>query len=223
MNTKRQISKRKIIFFQENILKWYYLNGRDFPWRKKNINNYQRIISEILLQRTRAETVNSFFPLFIKKFPTWKSLSTSPIEEIEEFIKPIGLYRQRSIKIKQLATEMVKRNGRFPKTRNLLESIPGIGQYISNAILLFVHNEPQPLLDVNMARLLERFFGQRELTDIRYDPFLQDLSLQIVSHQNAWELNWGILDFASKVCKIQSPLCNDCIIKKLCNHKSIIN
>lgn len=217
----RRVSKKKIIFFQETLLEWYRDNGRDFPWRKKNISIYQRIISEVLLQRTKAETIKTYFPLFISKYPSWKSISLSPLNEIEEFIKPIGLYRTRSTSLKKLADEMVKRNGRFPRSRDEIESIPGIGQYIANAILLFVHNEPQPLLDVNMARLLERFFGERKLADIRYDPYLQQLSQQIIEHEKSWELNWGILDYASLICLKKKPFCSFCILRKKCLLNSI--
>jgi hypothetical protein len=54
------------------------------------------------------------------------------------------------------------------------------GQYIANAVLLLCHGEPQPLLDVNMARVLERVFGPKKLADIRYDPYLQQLAMRIV-------------------------------------------
>ena len=50
-----------------------------------------------------------------------------------------------------------------------------------------------------MSRVLERFFGKRKLSDIRYDPYLQKLSAIIVEHHKTKEINWAILDFASFV------------------------
>src|SRR5690606_36430353 len=102
------------------------------------------------------------------------------------------------------------------KDRQDLESIPFMGQYISNAVELVIFNEPSPLVDVNMARVLERFFGPRMMADIRYDPYLQKLSYLIVKHENAKEINWAILDFAAKVCKSTKPMCNLCILKSSC-------
>ena len=86
---------------------------------------------------------------------------------------------------------MAKRNGRFPSTRVEVEALPGVGQYITNATLLLCHGEAQPLLDVNMARVLERVFGPRKLVDIRYDPYLQNLAFEIVQCKGAKELNLG--------------------------------
>ena len=181
------------------------------------MSNYQKVISEVLLQRTKAETVAKFYSQFIEKYPFWKSLASAKPNELEKHLKPIGLQKQRSERLLNLAKEMVKRNGRFPKDRKRLESIPFVGQYIANAILLFIHNEPQPLLDVNMARLLERFFEPRKLADIRDDPFLQELARIVVQHEKSKIINWAIIDFASLICK-KKPLCEECVVKDYCTY-----
>ncbi len=211
----KHISKRKIRFFQQELLKWYETNGRKFYWRKRRLTNYQYIIAEVLLQRTKAETVAKFYPNFIIEFPNWKSLADADVKRIKEYLKPVGLYTQRSIRLKNLAIEMIKRKGRLPRKREELESIPFIGQYIANAIELVIFNEPSPLVDVNMARVLERFFGERQLADIRYDPYLQELSYVIVEHENAKDMNWAVLDFAAIICK-PKPLCLICPLATKC-------
>ena len=212
------ISKRQIKYFQKKLILWFEENGRKFPWRKKRLSNYQRIISEVLLQRTKAETVAKFYPKFIKSYPSWKSLASVREEDLKICLKPLGLYKQRAPRLLGLAKEIARKNGRFPKNRKELETIPFVGQYIANAILLFVHNNPEPLLDVNMARLLERFFGPRKLVDIRDDPYLQNLSKRVVDHENPRDLNWAILDFATIICKVRNPLCTNCILKSKCEY-----
>ncbi len=207
--------KEKIEFLQKNLLKWYKLHRRKFPWRNKSITNYQKVIAEVLLQRTKAETVSKFYPQFIKDFPNWKSLADAPVKKIETYLIPIGLYRQRSIRLKNLAIEMVKRNGHLPRDRKDLESIPFMGQYIANAVELVVFNEPSPLVDVNMARVLERFFGPRKMADIRYDPYLQNLSNELVNHKKTKEINWAILDFSALICSVL-PKCDICRLRKKC-------
>jgi A/G-specific adenine glycosylase len=213
-----KISNDLIKYFQDKLGKWFEKNGRKFPWRKAKLSNYQKVISEVLLQRTKAETVNAFFPQFIKDYPSWKTLAIAKQEEIEKYLKPLGLFKQRSPRLLGLAKEMVKRNGRFPKDREELESIPFVGQYIANAIMLLIHNDPQPLLDVNMARLLEKFFGPRKLADIRDDPYLQDLSMKVINHKNSKIINWAIIDFATAVCKKRKPSCDVCVLKNKCNY-----
>jgi A/G-specific adenine glycosylase len=211
------VTSEKIKFFQERLLAWYKTSGRKFYWRKKGLTNYQYVIAEVLLQRTRAETVAKFYPNFIIEFPNWKSLAEADLQRIEDYLKPIGLYRQRSIRLKNLAIEMVKRNGKLPRDRQDLESIPFMGQYIANAVELVIFNEPSPLVDVNMSRVLERFFGPRKMADIRYDPYLQELCYNVVDHVDTKKMNWAILDFAALICRTK-PQCQICLLSSKCNY-----
>lgn len=164
--------KELIAPFQIRMLRWYYENGRSFIWRDATATSYEKLIAELLLQRTKAELVNSFFCKFVEKFPSWIELAATDESEIEVFLRPIGLSRRRAKSLHELSVAMIARGGLFPKDRIELEMLPGIGQYLASAIRLLIFNEPEPLLDVNMQRVLERNFGPRKLSDIRYDPYL---------------------------------------------------
>jgi A/G-specific adenine glycosylase len=205
--------------FRAKLLRWFDQEGRKLPWRRSR-NRYQEIIAEVLLQRTRAETVAAFFPEFIQRYPTWTELDSADLGGLRRFLRPIGLWRRRSDSIKALAREMVARNGRFPTARRDIEALPGVGQYIANAIQLFCHGKPRPLLDTNVARVLERVFGPRKLADIRYDPYLQSLAKRVVRCASPRQINWAILDLAAKVCATRSPRCNICPLARLCIYKS---
>ena len=212
----KKITKKSVHYFQDKILSWFEENGRTFPWRKAGISNYKKVIAEVLLQRTKAETISQFYPIFLKKYPTWNSIDKSRLKTLEKALKPIGLYSQRSMLLKKLAKEMIKRNGRLPRNKEEIEKLPFAGQYITNAILQFVFNDPAPLLDVNMSRVLERFFGARDLSDIRYDPYLQRLAWSVIKHDKSKMINREISDFAARVCKNNKPLCRECEISNRC-------
>jgi len=207
----------KIEFLREELLNWFDLNGRDFPWRKKRLSSYKIVISEILLQRTKAESVSQYYSGFIEKFPSWKILANAEPKQLEIYLQPLGLSKQKSLRLSLLAKEMVTRKGKFPENRSELDSIPFIGQYIANAIELFIFGKSSPLLDVNMARLIERFFQPRKLADIRYDPYLQKMANRIVNTENSVNLNWAILDFAALICTAQNPKCNVCVLRRNCS------
>lgn len=212
----------KLAKFRQRLMKWFKTSGRSFPWRSSSSRNYVVIISEILLQRTQAARVGDFFEDFIRRYPSWKRLSRAPQKELRHFLQPLGLWRRRAATIVSLAREMDRRNGKLPQTRDEIEMLPGVGQYIANAILLFCFGERQPLLDVNMARVLERSFGDRRLSDIRYDPYLQTLSRRVLARGDAKQLNWAILDLASSVCLIRSPRCNACPVSLNCHFRSLL-
>jgi A/G-specific adenine glycosylase len=211
-----KISQTKISLFRTYLVNWYQENGRHFSWRNKSADNYQKIIAEILLQRTRVDIVARFIPKFYRKYRSWRQLSKTCDHELQEFLRPLGLWRARSKTVKKLATEMVKRRGVFPKERNEILALPGIGEYIASAVQLFCYNHPEPLFDVNMARLLERYFGKRRKCDIYRDPNLKALSKVVISVDNPVELNWAILDFSHLICKNKKPLCTLCPLSAAC-------
>jgi A/G-specific adenine glycosylase len=207
----------EIAWFRARIRKWSTSKKkRDLPWRHSSANEYVKVLSEILLQRTRVEVVASFLPAFIQRYPSWERLAKATQRDLKKFLQPIGLWRRRASSLNKLAKEMVKRGGKFPTSREEIETLPNVGQYIANAILLFCHGDAQPLLDVNMARVLERFFGPRKLADIRYDPYLQSLSRAVVRSKDPIAINWAILDHAMLVCKISRPLCESCPVVSKC-------
>lgn len=213
----RQPSQRQIAALQANILSWFATNGRRFPWRRKSATHYQRIVSEILLQRTRAEVAARFLPRFTDRYSSWSQLASASESDLGEFLRPIGLWRRRAESLIKLAGVMAARGGRFPRTRTEVEALPAVGQYVCNAIMLFTGRLDEPLLDVNMARVLERCFGPRKLVDIRYDPDLQGVSRLVVAGPHATELNWAILDLAAVLCTQRAPRCSECPLRRSCD------
>lgn len=212
------VTQQEITEFQDKLLAWFEDSARSFPWREDNLSNYELIIAEVLLQRTKAETVSGFYKKFIALFPTWNSIAYADLEVIENALRPIGLYRQRSKRLHSLANEMVQRQGLLPDNRKELETIPFLGQYIANAVELLIFKRRKPLIDVNMARVLERYFEKRKKADIRFDADLQYLAEKVVNHENSKEISWAMLDFAALICKASKPLCEICFVKSNCNY-----
>lgn len=208
----------KIIYIQKYLLAWYKSNGRKFSWREDNLSNYEIIISEILLQRTKAETVSNFYFKYFTTYPNWEKLWKASEQEIQDFLKPLGLNVQRGTRLYKLAQEIKKRKGILPLTTNEVSELDMFGQYITNAYELLILKKHSPLLDVNMARFLERLFGKRKLSDIRYDSKLKMLAHKIVDHSDSKIINWAILDYAALICKSRNPKCISCSLKIRCKY-----
>ena len=98
-------------YLQHRLLEWFDENHRIFPWREDGATKYQQIVSEILLQRTKAETVAKYFETFFSKFPDWNALANASLEELEEVMRPLGLYRHRARRLYKLGEE------RFQETK----------------------------------------------------------------------------------------------------------
>lgn len=215
---RRQPPAEKTSWFRSRLLHWYQKNGRRFWWRKRRASPFEVVISEVLLQRTQAQAVERFIRGFVRRYPDWQSLARAPLRQLQNALKPLGLWRRRAVALRSLARKVSTVNGALPGTREALESLPGVGQYIASAVLTFCYHKREPLLDVNMARVLERFFGPRQLVDIRYDPYLQTLARQTVDPEIPQQYNWAVLDLAALVCTPRKPKCEVCPLSQRCSY-----
>ena len=214
---RRMPARSRVQKFQSHLATWYNTHGRSFLWRQESATVYDEIIAEVLLQRTRAEAVDQILPSFLERYSSWEELANAEEHELGETLRPLGLWRKHSSTLARLSKEMTQRKGVFPNERVELEALPGVGQYLANAIEMICFDKPRPLVDTNMARLLERYFHPRKLADIRYDPYLQRLAAQIVDTPNYRHINWAVLDFGALVCTPRNPKCHDCPLSNGCN------
>lgn len=213
----KRSDKLRLNKLQSRLLDWYAEHGRALPWRDAGASTYEKICVEVLLQRTRAETVAGIYGVFFARFSSWQVIAGAEIHELEQAFKPIGLWQRRARSLKALATFAVERDGLFPCTEEELAHVPAVGQYVANAILLFQHGQPRPLIDTNMARVIERYLRPRRLSDIRHDPWLQAASRWLVRGSDPVRVNWAALDLAHAYCLPRTPRCVICPLRKWCN------
>ncbi len=217
-------SERRVTLFREKLTRWFLGHRRTFPWRETNASLYVLLVTEVLLQRTRAETISGFLPIFLRKYPNWETIAASDLGDLEETLRPIGLWRRRAPPLHGLAVQLVARDGQWPRKREELEALPAVGQYVANAALLFAHDEPHPLMDSSMARLLRRYFAILPVkADIRHDQALHAIAYKVLTKGAAIELNWAILDTSARYCRPRQPLCFDCPLKRSCAHGGFVS
>lgn len=221
MNRYTGRDKARVLLVRRALRSWFKKSGRSFPWRDITCSPYELVLAEVLLQRTRAETVAAFLPRFLGRYRSWRSLSRASHRELERVLRPVGLSRRRATALRALSRAMLKQACRLPRTRSDLEALPGVGQYIANAILVMVHGQAAPLLDSNMVRVLERCFGPRQRADIRHDPHLQQLSLALVHCKDARQINLALLDLGALVCSPRCPRCTICPLSGLCIYRRL--
>lgn len=171
----------------------------------------------MLLQQTQAVRVATFLGEFFQRYPTLESIASEDKERLAAVLAPLGLQNRRAHRMKQLAIALLDNGGEIPRTRTDLLRLPGVGPYVANAYLSVAHGETLPSLDVNMARILERLFGPRQLVDIRYDPHLEATSHLVVEEaDDPRVLNWARLDLGALYCTARNPKCERCPLKSCC-------
>ncbi len=213
---RNKITKRKLQL-SHKLLYWSKKNSLSYPWRKTS-DPYKVMISEMLLRRTRASSVEKIYNIFLKRFPTVKVLAESSTKEIEKEIKSLGI-KSRSIKIKHVSNKLVKKfPDKFPTREQELLDIFGHGsKYTINAIRCFSLNQLVPIFDVNVKRIFERVFSIK----FERDSHKKKSSWEIVSYalpeNKIKQYNWALLDLGKSVCISSNPRCEICPLNTICD------
>lgn len=206
-----------IVEFQVMLLEWYKSNKRTFEWRY-TFNPYYVLISEILLQQTDANKVIIPYKTLIELYPSLSDLERVDSKGIITIFSSIGLF-YRADRLKNICKQVLnKYGGVIPASREELQSISGIGNYIANSILCFGYNLPYAIVDTNIIRIYKRVFGiQSRKTRERDDSTFWDFAQIMLPENDFVDFNYALLDFGAIVCKKLKPLCTKCCLRHMCN------
>lgn len=210
MNKSLKIAKEVRVRWAKEIRNWEKTNGRKFSWRE-NRTPYRILIAEILLKRTTSTAAIRLYNDFLKLYPDLRSLSKAPLNELELLIQPIGLYRQRSKQLKQLAVYVEEHfNGILPSDYSSLIEIPGIGKYTASSILCFSYGIRKSIVDSNVERILVRAFSVR-------GKYISSVAEILVDKDEPDVYNYGLLDLGALICHYNTPKCLECPVYCLCD------
>ena len=208
--------KEKII--TKKILKWYDLNKRPLPWRKKvsvEKKQYYTLISEFMLQQTQVITVIPFFNRFIKNLPSINSLAKVSEKKLIKLWEGLGYY-SRARNLKKSAQVILKNfDGKLPDNFEDLITLPGIGNYTANAILAIAFNKPYIPLDGNIERVLKRYLYLKKDKEIQKDYLLQKKSVFGKTLRSS-DYAQALMELGALICKPNNPICAQCPIIKNC-------
>jgi A/G-specific adenine glycosylase len=207
-------ARRDVI--RRRLLEWYDAHRRDLPWRRTR-DPYRIWLSEAMLQQTRVETVIPYYDRFLERFPTLEALAVADEEGVLEAWAGLGYYsRARNLK---RAAEIVAREhrGALPRDERALRSLPGIGAYTAGAIRSIAFDEPAPLVDGNVRRVLARLLARRSP-----DPEeTWRLARALVPDERPGAFNQALMELGATVCTPRSPACNACPLRRSCAARAL--
>jgi A/G-specific adenine glycosylase len=198
---------------QGALIAWFRRGHRDMPWRRTR-DPYAIWVSEIMLQQTRVETVVPYFERWMRRFPSVRALAEAPLDDVLAQWAGLGYYA-RARNLQRAAQQIVeKHGGRFPRAREDVHALPGVGPYTAGAILSIAFGEKEPILDGNVARVLSRLFfvenpGKR-------DEKLWALAEQLLPAESPGDFNQALMELGATVCTPRAPSCLACPLRKYC-------
>lgn len=212
MTSPFKLDRQNARHFRVRVLDWAKEHGRAFFWRKHGVSPFAVLVTEILLARTRAEAVEPVAKRLLQRYPNAKALREAPVRSVQRMVYPLGLYRKRAKALVKLAvTIAAKYRGSVPRQVEELVSLPYVGRYAANALLCFSLGERRPVVDANVARLFQRFFGlQPAIGKLDGIEDYWNLSSRLLPRRNVRFFNWALLDLGALVCTPRKPLCREC-------------
>ena len=177
-------------------------------------DSFELLIAVVLSAQTTDVSVNRVTPALFEKYPDAISLSEASEEDVMRLIHSIGLYKNKSRKIINLAKELVKRfDGEVPSKREELESLPGVGRKTANVVLSNCFDYPAFAVDTHVSRVSKRLMIARKEDDV----LTIEKKLMKFFPRNCWSrLHHQFIFFGRYKCKAKNPECTDCPFRDSC-------
>jgi len=217
--------QRKIAAIVSRLLEWYPKNARDLPWRRTT-DPYSVYVSEIMLQQTQVKTVVPYWQRWIRRLPDVRALARARPDAVLKLWEGLGYYL-RARNLQKAARIIIDRHeGRFPEKFDDLLALPGVGRYTAGAVCSIAFNQPTPVLDGNVIRVLTRLSGiagnpRQNETNARLWEFAQDLVLAAARREqpgerNCAHFNQSLMELGAVLCTPRLPKCPLCPVRKHC-------
>lgn len=203
--------------FSQQVLAWFAQYGRkDLPWQD-NPTPYRVWVSEIMLQQTQVVTVIPYYQRFMARFPDIASLAAAHIDDVLHHWSGLGYYARARHLHRAAQTVQQEYNGVFPSDFDAVLSLAGIGRSTAGAILALSQQQPYPILDGNVKRVLCRYHAVSGWPNAaQVSDQLWRLATAHTPRQDVAEYTQAMMDLGATVCRRSRPLCLQCPLQSGC-------
>ena len=205
---------KRISWIRATLRQVYRSSERKYPWRRR-ISIFRTLITECLLQRTRADAVLQIWPDFMARYGDPKRLKEASVPGVRRLLAPLGLV-SRADRLPRLAATICSQHaGCVPREWNELLKLPAVGPYVAGATRSFGYGIPEGIVDANVIRFFQRFTGivvpqgSRRNNVIPGQYWLRTARLLAKTSEHK-EVNYGLLDFGMQICRPGNPYCERC-------------
>ena len=165
-----------------------------------------------MLQQTQVETALPYYERFLKRFPTIRKLAGASEDDVLGLWSGLGYY-SRARNLRKAARQMVSSHGgKLPRDYQSLIQLPGVGRYMAGAIMSIAFNEPFPIVDGNVRRVLSRVNGW---TDPK-DSVVWEVAGEVAREGTPRIVNQAMMELGATVCTFKTPLCERCPLNREC-------
>ena len=206
------ITKRKMRHMLEAIAEMF----PDARCELNHSNPFELTIAVLLSAQCTDETVNKVTEHLFVKYRKPEDYLAVPLEELEQDIRRIGLYRNKARNIQRLCQILIdKYNGQVPQQHEQLVELPGVGRKTANVVVSNAFGVPAIAVDTHVERVSKRLGLAAE-----EDSVLEvERKLMRKVPRDEWTITHHRLIFFGRYhCKAQQPQCEVCPLIDVCNY-----
>jgi A/G-specific adenine glycosylase len=203
--------------FSARIVEWQRTHGRHtLPWQRTR-DPYRVWLSEIMLQQTQVATVLGYYDRFLERFADVRALAAADIDDVFALWSGLGYY-SRARNLHRCAQAVVESHGgEFPRSSELLATLPGIGRSTAAAIAAFCFGERVAILDGNVKRVLSRVLAfDGDLAVASQERELWAQATRLLPQHGIESYTQGLMDLGATLCLARSPSCLLCPVRVDC-------
>ena len=179
--------------------------------------DYELVIAVMLSAQTTDKSVNAVTPILFKKYSSLEALNNAPLEDIEEILKPIGLYKNKAKNLKGIVKDLLERfNGKVPSNKDDLMTLPGVGNKTAGVIRAEIFEIPDLPVDTHILRISKRL----NLAKKDDEPIDVERKLKKLIPEERWiKSHHQLIHFGRYFCTARNPQCEKFKISDMCINK----
>lgn len=181
-------------------------------------NGYHLLVAVVLSAQATDVSVNKVTPKLFEAAPDPESMLRLGHAKLEEYIRSIGLYKNKAKNILALSKELIERfDGVVPDSFEELISLPGVGRKTANVVLAELFGQQTIAVDTHVFRLANRT-GLAQADDV----LDTELQLQKAIPNELWtKMHHALIWHGRLVCKAKNPDCQNCVINSSCKQNGL--
>lgn len=198
------------------IFRRFFENDPDPRGELEHSNPYTLLVAVVLSAQATDAGVNKATRGLFAKADTPEKMVALGEDRVREFIKTIGLYRNKARNVIALSEQLIAEHAStVPQDRDVLETLPGVGRKTANVVMNVAFGQPTMAVDTHVFRIANRIGLSTGKTPIEVE---EDLIRVIPPAYGVPAHHWLILH-GRYVCKARKPECPRCLIKDLCLYR----
>ena len=176
-------------------------------------NSFELLIAVVLSAQTTDKSVNQVSPELDKNYPDAASLANAKQQDVEKYIKRIGMYKTKSRNIIALANRLVEEfDGEVPSNYDDLILLPGVGRKTANVVLSVAFGEQRIAVDTHVFRVANRIGLVKADNVLKTEEGL----MKTIPHDRWSEAHHSLIFHGRNCCSARNPKCENCCIKHYC-------